>query len=320
MEPIEFRNIAYILAVSEEHSFSRAAEKYYISQPALSKAVSKVEQQLGIVLFDRGSFPLRLTSEGQQVIEYFRRIQSVQTELSDYCEAYHRQKKSEMRIGAPSFFCTYILPPLITAFREEHPEVSIRLIETNAHDLKEFLRAGVLDLGLSVESDGLAELDFSILQYEQIILAVPRALAVNHTLSDCVLTPENLKNGRFSSADIPGAPLGAFADEKFLFLRKGNDLYQRGYRACRDAGFEPQIVMELDQMLTAYYLAEAGQGITFIRSSLPCYAGIPENLLFYKVDHSDMRRPVMLLRGKGGAENGVRQLFLSYLESHPLFT
>lgn len=54
MDPVEFRDIAYILAVSEEQGFSRAAEKYYISQPALSKTVRKAEQKLGVTLFDRG--------------------------------------------------------------------------------------------------------------------------------------------------------------------------------------------------------------------------------------------------------------------------
>lgn len=78
MDPVEFRDIAYILAVSEEQGFSRAAEKYYISQPALSKTVRKAEQKLGVTLFDRGSVPLKLTPEGARVIEYFRRLQGVQ--------------------------------------------------------------------------------------------------------------------------------------------------------------------------------------------------------------------------------------------------
>lgn len=320
MYPIESRNISYILAVDAERSFSRAAEKYYISQPALSKAVSKVEQQLGIVIFDRSSFPLRLTIEGQRVIEYLRRIQSAQTELADYCEAYYRRSKRELRIGAPSFFCTYILPPLIASFRSEYPDISIKLIETNDRDLKEFLCTDVLDVGLSVEADGLAELDSFILHYEQIILAVPRALPANRMLGRYVLTLDDLRDERFIAQGVPGAPLSAFSDEKFLFLRKGNDLYQRGYRACRDSGFEPQIAIELDQLMTAYYLAEAGQGAAFIRSSLPCYAGKSDSLLFYKIDHPDMRRPVMVLCRKRACENSARDCFLSYLREHPPLT
>ena len=177
MDPVEFRDIAYILAVSEEQGFSRGAEKYYISQPALSKTVRKAEQKLGVILFDRGSIPLKLTPEGARVIEYFRRLQGVQQELSDYCAALHRQKKSDLCIGAPSFFCTYVLPAMISDFQALHPGVSVRLIETNDHDLREFLQANVLDIGLSVESDLLADFPSFILQYETIILAVPKAFS-----------------------------------------------------------------------------------------------------------------------------------------------
>lgn len=206
MDPVEFRDIAYILAVSEEQGFSRAAEKYYISQPALSKTVRKAEQKLGVTLFDRGSVPLKLTPEGARVIEYFRRLQGVQQELSDYCAALHRQKKSDLCIGAPSFFCTYVLPAMISDFQALHPGVSVRLIETNDHDLREFLQANVLDIGLSVESDLLADFPSFILQYETIILAVPKAFSVNGQLGDFVIRREDLLSGR---PEYAGSPLRA---------------------------------------------------------------------------------------------------------------
>ena len=80
MEPIEFKDIKYVLAVENAGSFSRAAEKEYISQPALSRIVKKVEQELGLLIFDRGSFPLKLTPEGREVMAYFRKMLDVQKE------------------------------------------------------------------------------------------------------------------------------------------------------------------------------------------------------------------------------------------------
>ena len=317
MQPIESRNIAYILAVNAEHSFSRAAEKYYISQPALSKAVSKVEQQLGIALFDRSSIPLKPTAEGERIIAYFQRIQDAQSELSDYCEAYHRKQKSDLRIGAPSFFCTYVLPPMIAAFQAEHPAVTIRLIEANDHDLREFLQAGAVDVGLSVEGDMPSDLESFVQQYEQIILAVPKALPINEALPGKALSYDIIKRGRINAPSTPAVPLSTFAGENFIFLRKGNDMYRRGYQACLDAGFEPKISIELDQLMTAYYLAEAGQGVAFIRSDIPCYVGKPKNLLFYKIDHPSMTRPVRVLLGRNGSGSQVLESFLTYLKNFP---
>ena len=61
-------------------------------------------------------------------------------------------------------------------------------------------------------------------------------------------------------------------------MKPGNDMRERGMRLCREAGFSPRIVMELDQMMTAYYLAAAGEGAAFIRKELPYYAGGTEKL------------------------------------------
>ena len=71
MEPVEFRDMEYVMAVHEEQSFSGAARKHFISQPVLSRVVRKVERNLGVTLFDRSSIPLKPTPQGQKVLEYF---------------------------------------------------------------------------------------------------------------------------------------------------------------------------------------------------------------------------------------------------------
>ena len=84
MEAVEFREMELILAVSEERSFTRAAEKNYISQPALSKIVRRVEKNLGAAVFDRGSSPLRVTPEGERFLGFFRQMQALR---HDHCAA-----------------------------------------------------------------------------------------------------------------------------------------------------------------------------------------------------------------------------------------
>jgi len=179
MEPIEFKDIRYILAVENAGSFSRAAEKEYISQPALSRIVKKVEQELGLVIFDRGSFPLKLTPEGRKVMVYFRKMLEVRKELEEYCDMRMRQKDRVVTIGAPSYFCRYVLPPIIDSFRLEHPDYQIRIIETNDNELREFLRTGAADLGISVGNSMPPDLRIIDLAEETIVLAVPAALEVN---------------------------------------------------------------------------------------------------------------------------------------------
>lgn len=316
MEPVEFREIAMILAVGEELSFTRAAEKNYISQPALSKIVRKVEKNLGTAIFDRGSSPLRITPEGQRFIEYFRRLEQVRHELEKYCESLRRQKKADLVIGAPSFFCTYVLPPLVASFQMEHPDFSAKLIETNDAELRELLRAGVLDLGLTVEENMPADLQSFALKSESIVLAAPRANPINARLRDFALDESDFHGGLVNE-DAPCVSIGVFAGERFLFLKPGNDIRARGLKICHDAGFEPQIVMELDQLLTAYRLAEAGLGVAFIRASIPCYAGFSPDLCLYRLDHSNTQRQIRVVFNERTLANERQKNFIAYLKSCP---
>ena len=313
MEPIEFKDIRYILAVENAGSFSRAAEKEYISQPALSRIVKKVEQELGLLIFDRSSMPLQLTPEGREVTAYFRRMLDVQKELEEYCETRIRLKDRVMTIGAPSYFCRYVLPPIIDSFRLEHPEYQIRVIETNDNELREFLSTGAADLGISVGYSMPMDLKNISLAEETIVLVVPAASEINERLKEFRLTADEMREGRYKEADCPKARVSEFKEERFLFLKEGNDMYRRGMKICRDAGFTPQVVMQLDQLLSAYYLAAAGQGITFTRASIPHYVGGQDQVFFYKIDHPETSRPISVyFSGRSGMEE-ILKPFTDYV-------
>ena len=313
MESIEFKDIRYILAVEKAGSFSRAAEKEYISQPALSRIVKKVEQELGLVIFDRGSFPLKLTPEGREVMAYFRKMLEVRKELEEYCDMRMRQKDRVVTIGAPSYFCRYVLPPITDSFRLEHPDYQIRIIETNDNELREFLRTGAADLGISVGNSMPSDLRIIDLAEETIVLAVPAALEVNERLKDFRLTAQEMRDGRYKEESCPKVRISEFKEERFLMLKEGNDMYRRGMKICRDAGFTPQIVMYLDQLLSAYYLAAAGQGITFTRASIPHFVGGNDQVYFYKIDHPETSRPVSIyFSGRTGMEE-VLKPFTDYV-------
>lgn len=162
-------------------------------------------------------------------------------ELEQYCETAGQQGGPGLTVAAPSFFCTYGLPPVIAAFKERYPDWEIRLVEANDQDLVDFLRAGVAELGISANGDTAPDMESEVLRMENIILAVPAGFPVNRGLEAYVLDP-------VCGNEVPGVPLERFAEERFLFMKPGNDMRERGMRLCREAGFSPRIVMELDQM------------------------------------------------------------------------
>ena len=318
MEAVEFREMELILAVSEERSFTRAAEKNYISQPALSKIVRRVEKNLGAAVFDRGSSPLRVTPEGERFLGFFRQMQALRHDLENYCGELRRRGKNSLTVGAPAFFCAYVLPPLLSAFRTERSDFAVKLIETSDAELRELLCAGVIDAGLTVEEALPPELDSFVLKTESIVLAVPRGNPVNEKLRGMELSEDALLSGDPDLTDAPRVSMKEFANERFLFLKEGNDIRSRGLRICRDAGFEPQIVMELAQLLTAYHLAESGLGVTFARASIPYYAGISPDLCLYAIDHPDTHRQIRAVFS-GKSRSSALSAFADFLKKRATF-
>lgn len=311
MTPVELREIELILAVSEERSFTRAARRCSITQPALSKAVRRAERVFGTLVFDRRSSPLQVTPEGQKIIEYLKRIAGMYNELENYCGSLRLHRGIDVAAGAPAFFCTYVLPQVIAAWQLENPDSSIRLIETNESELRRLLSAGMLDMGLTVETP-MPGMESFVLRNERIVLAVPKNCSVNSRLAKYRLSEKDLVA---LGSDVHPVSMKEFAREKFLFLKEGNDIRTRGMKICRDAGFEPQVAMELDQLLTAYHLAEAGLGLTFVRASLPVYAGMPEDLCFYAVNHPETTRQIRAVYSPQCLQVPRKMAFINFLRS-----
>lgn len=175
----------------------------------------------------------------------------------------------------------------------------------------------MVDLGFSVEPTMPSNFKSFVLQKENIILAVPSSLAINRELLSYAIGYEDICSGRFLMPEIPGVQMEWFAKENFLFLKRGNDMHRRGLKICRDAGFEPNIVMEMDQLLSACYLAGAGSGITFIRASIPYYIGPSEELVFYKINHPDTTRNLSVYY-RDEECTALQKLFIEHLKNTPM--
>lgn len=317
MEPIEIREMQYVLILSKTKSFSHAAKRCFISQPALSKIIKKVEQSLGMKIFDRGTSPLEVTTEGKNILEYFSKMLALESSLERYSTSVLEQQKTDLIIGASTYFCTFIFPELIAAYKLENPNCNIRVIEANPHDLYTLIESGAMDLGLAVESSILEPLNYLLVKKEMIILAVPKHLDINKRLDGYALSSQALLDNELNSTKYPSVPLKYFEHEKFIFLKEGNDLHQRGLKMCRDAGFKPNISMEMDQLLSAYTLAASGVGITFIRAGLPHYmSNLNEHLLYYKIDHPDIMRKLMVFTKSNNTLCPLQEKFVKFMKDY----
>ncbi len=289
-----FYGMRYIYTIYQEKSFSKAAAKLYISQPSLSAAVKKAEQQLGFPIFDRSTVPLRLTELGQAYIRSIEVIMDVETEFRNFVNDVNEIKEGSFSIGGTNLFVSYVLPPLLSRFMEKYPNIRVNLIESTSAELTEMLNRGELDLLM----DNLY-LDDQIFEKthicsEHLLLSVPKKYAINSQLTACALTAQDIQAGLHLADSVPLVPLEAFKDIPFLMQKPGNDTRVRAEQLCSGSHFNPKIRLELDQQITAYNLSCAGLGICFSGDVLIKHVPINADLVYYKLSNQEALRSVSL--------------------------
>ena len=142
----------YIYAIYQEHSFSKAAQKLFVSQPWLSSVVKKVEQEIKTPLFDRSTNPISLTPAGEYYIQQVEKVMAIEEDMREHFAALSGPG-TQLHIGSSMFFCTYVLPRLFQEFREQNPQITLTLTEGSSAALSEKLLERKLDFFLEARGD-----------------------------------------------------------------------------------------------------------------------------------------------------------------------
>ena len=275
----------YVYAVYKEKSFSRAAKKMFISQPALSKMVRKAEQQIGVPIFDRGTIPITLTPEGKKYIEAVEAIYQIESNIMRYFEDLKELKTGTLFLAGSSYFCSFIFPNMIRYFNRVYPGIQCDLTEGNIEELKEGLVQGKFDLVLETGLKEDEKVRNIFYQMEHIILAVPSSYPINQQLQHYNIPRADVISQKFLSATVPAVPLHLFKDVPFIKMKPGNDMHGRATKICEDAGFTMKVSMSIDQVMTALNIASAGVGALFVRAELVKHFPQSDDLCFYKIGH-----------------------------------
>ncbi len=287
-----FHEIRYVYEVYRERSFSKAAQKLYISQPSLSAMVKRAEQRIGSPIFDRSTSPIGLTQVGLEYIRAAEQMMEIEDGFRQYLNDVGQFLVGRLAIGGTTLFTSYILPPLISAFSARYPAVEIRVHEAHTVLLEKELADGTLDLiadNYTFDPDIYGRESF---RGERLLLTVPADRSVNDTAAAYRLSAEDIHNGRHLCGDTPTVPLELFQEEPFLLLKEGNDTRIRAEKLCARAHFKPKARLLLDQQITAYNLACYGMGSAFISDTLVNHVPPVASVWFYKLDSELSQREI----------------------------
>lgn len=172
--PMTLTELRYIVAVARERHFGRAAEACFVSQPTLSVAVRKLEDELGVTLFERGAGEVAITPIGERIIEQAQRVLEQAAAVKELAKQGKDPLNGALRLGVIFTIGPYLLPDLVPALKKRAPRMPLVLQEQYTHRLIELLRQGEIDvaiLALPFEANGLM---VQPLYDEPFVVAVPR--------------------------------------------------------------------------------------------------------------------------------------------------
>ncbi|MDR8392788.1 hydrogen peroxide-inducible genes activator [Aliifodinibius sp. S!AR15-10] len=140
--------LSYIVAVDRYRHFATAAEKSYVTQPTLSMQIHKLEEELGVTIFDRSKSPVVPTEIGERIIEQAKEMLKQSKHIEDLALINDEELKGEFRIGIIPTIAPYLLPLFLKSFTDKYPKVKLVFEEMMTNELLELLEQDQLDVGI----------------------------------------------------------------------------------------------------------------------------------------------------------------------------
>ncbi len=278
-----FKRLDYVYTVYQEKSFTRAAEKLFISQPSLSAAIKKTEEEIGEPLFERGS-SVQLTEIGKEYIRIAEQILQLQSDFATYMEDRNNLLRGQLSIGGSNYVSAYILPQLITQFSSRFPNIAVHLREAHSLDLQKQIQNEEADLILDSFETVPDTYQCYPLQKEEILLAVPKSDPINDILTDYRFTPSQIYQR--TPLAVEALPIRTFKNLKFIILKSGHDMHRQAIHIFKSGGITPEILLSLDQLFTSYTLVESGLGAAFVTDRLFLSHSFSDEVYLYRISES----------------------------------
>ncbi|MDD3174541.1 MAG: LysR family transcriptional regulator [Herbinix sp.] len=285
-------------SVAETCNISRAAKQLFISQPAVSKAIQNLEENLQVTLFIRNSRGVKLTGEGSLLYEYTKNAFDTLRRGEDSIRRIHELGIGHLRIGASTTLCKYLLLPYLDGFVRENPHIKITIDnQSSSHTLKQ-LENGTLDIGLVAKPAGTDTFHFhSLGDIEDIFVATS-------TYLDNLKLREN-NSDIFSSANI------MLLDEENVSRKYIEDYFKAH-------SIEPMQVLEISSMDLLIEFAKTSLGVAcvikaFVQSELE--AG---TLIQVPLKNPVNKREIGFSYAKNAFLTNSMQKFMEFIRHHNL--
>jgi DNA-binding transcriptional LysR family regulator len=298
---MDFKELIYITKVADCRSITQAAKELYISQPSLSQIIQKVENELGIKLFNRATYPITLTYAGERYVNTARKILMVNEdfgrELIDICNG----KKGRIRVGIPAERAVFTLPQVLTRFKDKYPGFTVNTIESDAVVLVDSLKRDVVDFIILPEMEDSLDPDFLAewVYKEELVLVAKKGL----------ISSEQYLDG---NPDI--ANLAKLNNYPFIQMKKGHSIRKKTDKLLRQNKLNPQVIIETDTNFFSTELAICGYGITIVPKSAVDVIGTGKEFDCFSIGSKKVFRHVQVIYKKDTYLDNAERYFIELVK------
>ena len=253
---MELRHLRYFVAVAEDENVTRAAARLHVSQPALSRQIHDLEDELGFALLQRSAKSVRLTEAGRVFLTEARAVLQRVTEAVQAAKAVAGGLRGEIQVGYSPSLTVQILPQALRAFQNEFPGVRVALHDLAAGEMLAQLRAGKIDVALLPRLPGKALRDLHVVELARYAL--------------CVATPPKHPFARwkaFPLTKMAGEPLIGYNRDEYP------EYHEQITALFATVGGKPRFAEEHEGVTSLVAAVEAGRGIALVASCLGCMVG-----------------------------------------------
>ena len=287
----------YLKAIVEYGNISNAARALYISQPYLSKYIRNLEKELGIELINRNVIPVTLTYAGERYLNYMEEIEQLYVKMKHEIEAITNMKKGRLKLGINPILGSHTLYNILPQFILNYPGIEIKLIEENAISMESLLLQNKIDICLNLLPIFNPDIIYENLYEENVFLVIPPGHKYYNpdqkTISHIPFHPRNLDR------------------EKFILLKPELGLRRLTDEIFKRYSIQPNIVIETQNIESAFRLATSGVGLTIIPEGVVKKDTIQTDSNYYTIGNPTYKNKVVVSYKKGEILSASALAFLN---------
>lgn len=297
----EEKNYEYFLAIVKYGNISRAAETLYLTQPTLSKYLHRLEEDLEVTLFDRGSLPLKLTDAGRCYYEYVLSVIELNRKLEDKFRDIRDDKRGTVTVGVGTWRGSILLPAILPKFMDKYPHIKVNIVEGTSYAFESAMLSNQADFCIvTIPSHFGIQTTYESLGKEKLYLIGNKS----HPLVQKALKipTEPGKERMFAMRKLNG--------QMFVSMQSGQILKQHTNQIFAKYNVAPKEILSTENIDTAINMVSRVPCFSIVPSLCKYMQSLPENVAFFEIGSPPAEWELGMVYKKDAYLSSIVRLFM----------